>query len=149
MDRVVRRKRRSRLPGAVRGLLIGFSESSQPLVDFPSNPTKEPLAAISLVDLKHSRSGEEIVLLFEDNDPSRPMIVGCVKDRAGEESPKGLDVLVDGQRITLSADKEIVLRCGESSITLTRAGKVLIRGAYLLSRSTGANRIQGGSVQLN
>lgn len=145
----MRRKRRSRLPGAVRGLLIGFSESSQPLVDFPSNPTAEPLAAISLVDLKHCRHGEEIVLLFEDNDPCRPIIVGCVKDRAGEESAKGLDVVVDGQRITLSADKEIVLRCGESSITLTRAGKVLIRGAYLLSRSTGANRIQGGSVQLN
>ena len=32
---------------------------------------------------------------------------------------------------------------------LTRAGKVLIQGAYLLSRSTGVNRIKGGSVQIN
>ena len=30
-----------------------------------------------------------------------------------------------------------------------RAGKVLIRGAYLLSRSSGVNRIKGGSVQIN
>ena len=35
------------------------------------------------------------------------------------------------------------------NIMLTRAGKVLIRGAYLLSRSSGANRIKGGSVQIN
>ncbi|MEW5071937.1 hypothetical protein AB1P14_09365, partial [Pseudomonas aeruginosa] len=38
---------------------------------------------------------------------------------------------------------------GKASITLTRAGKVIIRGAYLSSRSTGVNRIKGGSVQIN
>ena len=31
-----------------------------------------------------------------------------------------------------SPSSEIVLRCGEASITLTKAGKVLIRGDYLL-----------------
>ena len=44
---------------------------------------------------------------------------------------------------------EIELRCGKASLILTRAGKVLIRGAYLLSRSSGVNRIKGGSVQIN
>jgi hypothetical protein len=34
-------------------------------------------------------------------------------------------------------------------LTLTHAGKVLIRGAYVLSRSSGVNRIKGGSVQIN
>ena len=48
----------------------------------------------------------------------------------------------DGKRVTVSADQEIVLKCGDASITLTAAGKVLIRGAYLLSRSSGANRIK-------
>jgi hypothetical protein len=41
------------------------------------------------------------------------------------------------------------LRCGKSSITLTRAGKVLIEGEYISSRSSGVNRIKGGSIQLN
>jgi hypothetical protein len=59
------------------------------------------------------------------------------------------DVEGDGERLVFSAEKEIVLRCGNASITLTRAGKVLIRGAYLLARSSGVNRIQGGSVQIN
>ena len=48
--------------------------------------------------------------------------------------------------VIISGDE---LRCGKASITLTRAGKVLIRGAYLLSRSSGVNRIKGGSVQIN
>jgi hypothetical protein len=41
------------------------------------------------------------------------------------------------------------LRCGESSIVLTRAGKVLIKGNYVLSRSRGANRIKGAYVDIN
>jgi len=56
---------------------------------------------------------------------------------------------VDGKRISIEGKEEIVLSCGESSITLTKAGKILIRGKYLLSRSSGVNRILGGSVQVN
>ena len=66
------------------------------------------------------------------------------------ESEEALtDVTIDGKRITFDAREEIVLKCGKASITLTRAGKILIRGAYLLSRSTGVNKIKGGSIQLN
>jgi hypothetical protein len=56
---------------------------------------------------------------------------------------------IDGERLELKSEREIVLRCGKASITLTRDGKILIRGTYLLNRSVGTNRIQGGSVQIN
>ena len=49
----------------------------------------------------------------------------------------------------IGALDQLVLRCGKASITLTKAGKVLIQGTYLSSRSSGVNRIKGGSVQLN
>jgi hypothetical protein len=55
----------------------------------------------------------------------------------------------DGERLIVTAKTQLVLRCGKASITLTNAGKVLIEGAYVSSRSTGVNRINGGSVQLN
>ena len=58
-------------------------------------------------------------------------------------------VHVDGKRVVLEGQEEVVLKCGEASITLTRNGKVVIRGKYLLSRSSGINRILGGSVQVN
>jgi hypothetical protein len=61
----------------------------------------------------------------------------------------GWDVASDGKRMLLSAQEEITLRCGQASITLTKAGKVLLSGDYVLSRSRGVNRIKGGSVQIN
>jgi len=56
---------------------------------------------------------------------------------------------VDDQRVELTAEREIVLRCGDASITLTRAGKVIIKGAYILSRSSGYNKIKGAAVDIN
>lgn len=55
----------------------------------------------------------------------------------------------DGERLVLTAEREIVLQCGGASITLTRAGKIIIRGEYVVTRAAGVNRILGGSVQIN
>ncbi len=49
----------------------------------------------------------------------------------------------------LEAAEDIELRCGEASIRLTRAGKVLINGEYVLTCSRGVNRIVGASVEVN
>ena len=56
---------------------------------------------------------------------------------------------VDGDRHVIEADREVVLRCGDASITLTRAGKVIIKGSYILSRSTGYHKIKGAAIDLN
>jgi hypothetical protein len=97
--------------------------------------------------------------LPEGGDPHWPIIMGLIQhpkrmpstspERISSETQKPIDAEVDGERLVFTAKKEIVLRCGKASITLTHAGKVLIRGAYLLSRSSGVNRIKGGSVQIN
>ncbi len=58
-------------------------------------------------------------------------------------------IRVDGKRVVIEGEEEVVLTCGDSSITLTKAGKVIIRGKYLVSRASGTNRILGGSVQVN
>lgn len=53
------------------------------------------------------------------------------------------------EELVVTAAKQLTLRCGESSITLTAAGKIIIRGKYIVSRSSGVQRIKGGSVQIN
>lgn len=58
-------------------------------------------------------------------------------------------VRVDGKRVVIEGEEEVVLMCGESSISLKRNGKITIRGKYLLSRASGVNRILGGSVEVN
>lgn len=64
-------------------------------------------------------------------------------------SPRPVRAILDTERRVISADREVVLQCGKASITLTRAGKVIIRGEYVLTRSAGVNRIKGASVQIN
>jgi hypothetical protein len=142
----------SRAQGQGYGVLVGsvasLSEAGIPFVDFPENPCKAPVPARSGVDICSLAAGTQVVLAFERNDLNRPVIMAKVHSPASPpEQP--LDVKLNGQQLTFTAEQELVLRCGKSSITLTRAGKVLIRGAYLLSRSSGVNRIKGGSVQIN
>jgi hypothetical protein len=60
-----------------------------------------------------------------------------------------IEALVDGKRVTIEAQDEIVLRCGEASITLRRNGRIVIRGTYVETRARGVNRIRGGAVQIN
>jgi hypothetical protein len=58
--------------------------------------------------------------------------------------------LVDGnRRVVIRATDEIVLECGEASITLRRNGRVAIKGVHLETRAKGVNRIKGGTVQIN
>jgi hypothetical protein len=89
--------------------------------------------------------------MFERGNPRRPMLMGFVQtEQPGPITPPlPVAARIDGQTLVFSAEKEIVLQCGQASLTLTRAGKILLRGTYLLSRSSGVNRIKGGSVQIN
>jgi len=135
--------------GVIIGLLTGFGESGMPLVNFPENKRSQAVMARSTVCLSVSKVGSEVVLAFEHGDLSKPIILGCIQPQALVEPEQTVEAKLDGKQLTFSAEREIVLRCGKSSLTLTRAGKVLIRGAYLLSRSSGVNRIKGGSVQIN
>lgn len=146
-----------RLPQVVIGQLVELAPEGTPLVDFPGNPEEAPLAALSAAAIGPDAVGQEVALLFADGDPRRPFVVGLLREPAPVETEadlavepgKALSARVDGEQVLITADKEIVLKCGRASITLTRAGKVLIRGAYLLSRSSGVNRVKGGSVQIN
>jgi hypothetical protein len=92
--------------------------------------------------------GTEAIVVMEQGDPARPIVVGLLAAKpAPPRRPASAEV--DGRKVTFTADEEVTLRCGRASITLTRAGKVLISGDYVLSRSRGVNRIKGGSVQIN
>lgn len=137
-----------KIAGVLIGQLVDLGEAGEPLVDFPGNASTKPLAALSILALRKSIVGRKVVLMFEDGDPLRPVVMGLVQDRSAKRRTP-VELALDKKRFVFTAEQEIVLRCGKASITLTRAGKVLIRGAYLLNRSSGVNRIKGGSVQIN
>ncbi|MFT3858207.1 MAG: DUF6484 domain-containing protein [Aquabacterium sp.] len=139
--------------GVVVGTLLAVTDNGlTPLVAYPGQPGTAAIPARSTVDLCGPHIGRDVVLMFEGGDPCRPIVMGVMQGATGwplAEQPATVDVDADGQRMIVSASEELVLRCGKASITLTKAGKVLIDGTYVSSRSSGVNRVKGGSVQLN
>ncbi len=151
-----------RIEGTRIGKIAGVDADGRILVDFPDNglaPVSARLTSTAEEKLRRaSPMGRDVLLLFERNDPKRPVIIDTLYSLLDEITDQSADVLeaqspeevtVDRKRIIIDAEEEIVLRCGEASITLTCAGKIIIKGNYLLSRSSGANRIKGSSVQIN
>jgi hypothetical protein len=146
------RKAETPLPSKVDGVVIGVVVSVEPTgavrVRYPGAPEGGVYAAV-MAAVSDADVGREAALLFEAGNREKPVIMGLMFQGARPAVLPTKQGVVDGERLVFSAEKEIVLECGEASITLTRAGKILIKGKYVLSRSTGTNRIQGGSVQIN
>jgi hypothetical protein len=162
-------------PGeVVIGEIEGLSARGEPLVNFPQNGGQQPVAAISTVAINVEHKGRQVALLFSAGDLSQPLIIGLIhsplqdlidsfevttdhgeagagvsESPATQQADTRVEAGVDGKRVVIEGQDEVVLKCGEASITLTKAGKIIIRGRYLLNRSTGINRILGGSVQIN
>jgi hypothetical protein len=98
---------------------------------------------------------QQVVLQFENGDSAKPIIMGFI-ERLEEESPQPvaaaapvIEADIDGKRVRLTAHDEIILQCGNASITLRRNGRVIVRGTYVETNSDGTNRIKGGQVQIN
>ena len=134
-----------RIEGVVIGIFLGFGEDA-PLVVFPGNPEETALAARSLSELSSDMIGSEVALLFQEGDPRKPLIVGRIVGR----SPKPeVQVVRDGKRVRIRANERLELRCGKASIVMDSDGQIVIRGTYMVSHSSGANNIRGGSINLN
>lgn len=162
----------------VLGTIVAIDALGQPMVDFPQNLADQALPAITTIALEQSHISRQVALLFNQGDLSQPILTGLIHSplqamldnfqqdqvAASVENIQNIeqdekvelsanlsadDVTVDGQKITFEAQDEMIFKCGKSSITLTKSGKVLIRGKYLLNRASGVNRIMGGSVQVN
>lgn len=148
------------LSKVVIGRLVEIEDGGVPLVDYPGNPDDRPLLAMTTSRCNEDDVGLSVALLFADGDPAKPLIIGLIQNPLQESVEAGfldgpdsetaaIEAQFSGRRVVLTAETELVLKCGKASITLTRAGNILLRGAYLLSRSSGVNRIKGGSVQIN
>ncbi|WOS65927.1 DUF6484 domain-containing protein [Sinorhizobium fredii] len=137
---------RERIEGVVIGILLGF-EAGVPLVIFLDNPRETAMPARSLADLTSVMIGAEVALLFEGGDATRPLIVGRIVEPV--RKPSTPNVIRDGERVHIVGDERIELRCGKATIIMEKDGHITIRGTYVTSHASAANRIRGGSVNLN
>lgn len=134
------------IDGVVIGIFMGF-DNGNPLVVFHGNPEKTALPARSLTELTSAMFGSEVALLFEENNPRKPLIVGrVVAPQKRNVAPK---IISDGKPVRIVGEERIELRCGKAMIIMEKDGRITIRGTYLTSHASAANRIRGGSVNLN
>lgn len=135
--------------GVTIGSLIGI-ENYGPIIHYSGCPNENGLIAQTIVPITPEKIDNQVLLSFVNENPECPVIVGFLLQPDFNNFESGsVKVKIDGERLLLTAEREIVLRCGEGSITLTRAGKVIIKGSYVLSRSSGYNKIKGAAVDIN
>ncbi|MEP7306563.1 MAG: DUF6484 domain-containing protein [Acidobacteriota bacterium] len=134
------------------GELVGIRDGGQtPLVVLPGQQGRAALEARSTIDVHAAHIGRKVVVILDGSDLGRPIILGVLRSPGPSLADPAGQVTVDsdGERMIVSAKRQLVLRCGKASITLTSAGKVMIEGTFVSSRSSGVNRVKGGSVQVN
>jgi len=104
------------------------------------------------------KAGHSAVVVFERGDSSLPIVVGLLapaeepgvevetEEEALAPAPgTALQADVDGKRVVLTGEDEVVLQCGKASITLRRNGRVVIRGVYVETYATGDESGEGGA----
>jgi hypothetical protein len=141
------------------GKIVDITEDYRVKIDYPGNPFG-PIIARTTIQTKEFESilYAPVLLIFENDNPALPIIVGIVHENIHIPNySEAIDVpdkirhkiVIDGKRLLIEADREIVLRCGKSSLTLQADGKVVVKGKNLVSRATIANKIKGSSVSIN
>lgn len=135
------------------GTLVGWDDKG-PLVDFDGNRQGPLRARVSgtaqpVRSVAAPANGQEIVLLVDPRPGRPPILLGVLRPLGTDAAATDIEARVDGRRVEIEGRDEIILRCGEASITLRRNGRVVIHGVQVETRAKGVNRIKGGSVAIN
>ena len=147
------------LRGAVVGRVSGQDPSGRPLVTWPGGGDApgpaDFLRDAGPIDWSACR-GLRCLLVFPSGGGG-PVVLGLLDAAPAGAIPEGLHggggssptgaVVPDYAR--LEGNRELILQCGLAKISLRADGRIVILGGYLLSRSTGVQKIQGASVQIN
>ena len=137
--------------GLVIAKFVGFGEGDEPLVELVECDSTQRVSATSCVALEDVHAGRRVLMAYPQGGTEGPCIVGMLREHrasgfsSAPTRPQPPAVEVDGTRLVFSARQEIVLRCGDSSLSLACDGTITLRGKYVISHADGVNRIRGGS----
>lgn len=107
-------------------------------------------ASLTAADLKRSAAnGADAVVVCTDEDELVILSLLAPDEVPNQASGDVPEVVMDGKKLELTAQEELVLRCGDALIRLTKDGRLFLRGIEVETRAQGANRIRGGTVEFN
>lgn len=148
------------------GTLKGFNDKGEPEVRVAIEGQWHSLATTPTVAVSRADLGRQAVVMTPNGDLVTPLLMGFVHtpltaalesgrddgSTTHSQASQAMSVEVDdapAREVVVAGREKLVLRCGSASITLTEAGKIILRGRHLVSRSEGVNRILGASIQMN
>lgn len=126
----------------------------------PATGDEDPVACLVLTDVpglgERLKSGVR-VLYAAPADGESGCVIGTVGRLPIGDAEVPASALSADERVLrhhyreveIIADSKLVLRCGEGSLTIGPDGTVIVKGARVLSRAKGVNKIKGGAVQIN
>ena len=130
------------------GVVIALEEG-RPIVRLVGSGEEIAVTVLSTV------SDAEVVEAIEAKRPALVLrsgdggvLLGWTRAEVEESAPEAPEEKPP-ETLLLEAEKRIEIRCGDSSLVLEENGKVVLRGSYLLSRSTGPNKVKGATIELN
>lgn len=139
-------------PPPVHGIALGtldeIANDGRTLISIPALGLKR-VSARSVSQFDSAQIGQTLAVGFEGGDPRCPIILGIMMIPQVESSSPPTEILLDGEKVVLTAEHELELRCGEASLVLTSDGRIRLRGTYITSQASATQRILGGSVNIN
>jgi len=123
------------------GVIDALTAEGKPVVRLPDGSTRAPLPLWTGSEIRWSDCvGLRAAVAPVSGSPDIFLLVGLLDRPPAPRSERVRHV---------TATDELILECGKSKISLRADGRVVILGGYLLSRSSGVNKIKGGSVEIN
>jgi hypothetical protein len=130
-------------PGVIVGSVAAVDASGSPRVRWnDTEPVSAQVVWMPAAPNWRDCVGARVILGFIDGDEDRPIILGLL-DAPAVARPREPEVL------RIVSGRELVIECGEAKIALRADGRIEIRGTHLVSRSSGPNKIKGGTVHIN
>jgi hypothetical protein len=100
-----------------------------------------------------ARNQQRALVVRTSENPPRLVLIGLMRERisaaASQAAPGELEVKVDGEKLRLTAEQEIELKCGKASLILRQSGRVILKGTYIVTSASGPVKIKGATIALN
>jgi hypothetical protein len=89
--------------------------------------------------------GLRVAVAAVDGEESGFLVLGLLDAPPTGETAAGRGP----ETLRVESRRELIIECGKSKIALRADGRIEIRGGHLVSRSSGPNKIKGGTVHIN
>jgi hypothetical protein len=142
--------------GAVLGRLDGVDDEGRALFRPDGEKDARPVAIGMQIEdsalVKAAWLGTR-ALALRSGEGGRLVLISFIRERvastARDQGPGELSMRVDGDTVTVRAQRTLELVCGKARVILHADGRIDVNGTKILQRSRGPIKLKGATIDLN